>query len=535
MVKGTSIKQGLLLTVILVTGLAVALSSTINLLIQSRNYEASLIERAEANIEILTVTVAQALSENNSALADNILSGLQQTNFITHAHLYRYVSTTDRIDFFTSYNRSDLPPLPNRANNIEDYTQATTASGSIEIARPIYNPDHQLLGYMYIRASLSELNNYIWKASTYAFASFALSLLIAGILSNVLRRYLMRPLIEVNEVARQINQTRNYDLRLPPAELLEIDHFSASMNKVLDKLQLLMRKARESDLEHHNVVEDLESKIQQRTSALRTANQELVDTLEQLHSTQNKRLETERLAAMSNMVAGIAHEINTPVGLSVTAASLIEDKLEELQGQLEEGNKEKLNAIYAEFVNNINIVQRNLKRAGELIGSFRSLAFEHAKEEPSVIYLEQFGNIMVDRLSPLLKNPEKCKIELSTDDSIIKIRRHPLEGILTELLENAIYHGFKNKDHGIIDLRLHVKEGKLLIQCHDNGVGMSEEIQKRIFEPFMTSSRSSGHPGLGMHLVYNLVTQLLKGKISCTSVADQGTKFDIEIPVQVEE
>lgn len=535
MVKGTSIKQGLLLTVILVTGIAVALSSSINLLLQARNYKESLIERAHANIDILAVTAAQPLSQNNSTLVDSIFSGLQQTNFVTHIHVYRYVPTTERTDFFTSYNRSDLPPIPNRAATITNYTTPVTSSGSIELSKPIYNAEHQLLGYIYLRASLKELKTYVWKVSAFAFVSFAISLMIAGFLANLLRRLLMRPLHDVNEVARVVHQTRNYDLRLPPSELLEIDYFSASMNSVLDKLKRVTKQLTDAKSDHHSVVEDLEEKIKQRTNALRSANKELVDTLEQLHTNQNRRLETERLAAMTEMVAGIAHEINTPIGLSITATSLIEDKLSDVHLALKEKDYERLERLRSEFADNINIVQRNLQRAGELIGNFRNIAFEHAKEEPSVIYLAQFGQTLVDRLSPLLKNPEMCQIKLLTDDAIIKARKHPIESVITELLENAIYHGFKNKEQGTIELNLGVNEDTLYISCKDNGVGMSEEIQNRIFEPFMTSSRSSGHPGLGMHLVYNLVTQLMKGKISCFSQPGEGTQFDVQVPVKVEE
>ena len=263
-------------------------------------------------IDVLAVALRTPLELNNTELAENTLAGLQQTRFVSHVHLYRYEPTTERVDFFVSYNRSDLPPIPARAAAIRDHLTIKVNSGSVELAKEIHSDSHELIGYIYIRNSLNELNEYIWRASLFAFVSFTLSLLIAGVLANQLRRHIMRPLHDVNEAARRIHQQRNFDLRLPPAELLEVDHFSASMNSVLDKLQRVSKQLEDAKSQHHMVVEDLEDKIKQRTNALRTSNQELVSTLEQLHASQHRRLETERLAAMTDMVAGIAHEINTP-------------------------------------------------------------------------------------------------------------------------------------------------------------------------------------------------------------------------------
>ena len=152
----SSIKHGLLQTVVLVTALALSLSFALTTYVQIQNYKQSLEARSIANVDVLVRVLREAIEKNDLSHADYVLRGLQGSGFITHLHLYRYEQVTDQMLFFTSFNRPDLPPLPARTNRLEALEITQFNDDSIELARPVLNEDHQRIGYVYLRTSLQE-------------------------------------------------------------------------------------------------------------------------------------------------------------------------------------------------------------------------------------------------------------------------------------------------------------------------------------------------------------------------------------------
>lgn len=529
--QGNSIKQSLAITVFLVTGLALLLSFAFSIFNQSQHYQQALIKRTQATISVLGPSVLEAVQNSDTIHANRVLTNLQHSTFITHVHLYRAIPSTTQVNFFTSYNRPNMAPLPIRTNQLLELTQPRLNKNHIELAGPLYNTDSSLAGYIYVRTSLQELNNYIWRSVLTGLVTIFVATLLAVLLSKFMHNRLLRPLTNINNQLRDIHIQKNYTLRLPPAKHNETSQFSIGVNGILDKLQRVNLHSEASEIQHKTLTDELEIKIGQRTQALRAANNELIEALEQLHAHQQRRIETERLASMTDMVAGIAHEINTPIGLSVTAASILDERLTLLTADFETRSAESNAAILKELKNNINIVQRNLARSSQLIGNFRSLAFEHAKESPEAINLKLLTEKIADHIRPLLQQAAIVRLQIDAPDQIVTLRRRPLETIISELLENALLHGFKGQEKGTIELKVDNNDEQLFISCQDNGVGMSDEMQHRVFEPFMTSNRVNGHPGLGMHLVYNLVTHILKGAIVCESTLGKGTLITVEIPL----
>lgn len=528
---GNSIKQSLSIAVALVTGLALLLSFAFSIYNQSQHYQQALITRTQATLSVLGPSVLEAVQNSDISQANRVLGNLHHSVFITHVHLYRAIPSTTQVNFFTSYNRPNMAPLPIRTGQLRELTQPRLSKNHIELAGPLYNSDNSLAGYLYVRTSLEELNNYIWRSVLMGLAIVFVATLLAVLLSKFIHNRLLRPLTNINNQLREIHIQKNYALRLPPAPHNEISQVSIGVNGILDKLQRVSLHSEASDSQHKALTDELELKISQRTQALRAANNELIEALEQLHASQQRRIETERLASMTDMVAGIAHEINTPIGLSVTAASILEERLAALSTNVEIRSVESSVGILNELKNNIAIVQRNLARSSKLIGSFRSLAFEHANESPEAINLKLLTESVADHIRPLLQRGPIVRLRVEAPDQIVTLRRRPLETIISELLENALLHGFKGQEKGTIELKVDNNDEQLLISCQDNGLGMSDEMQHRIFEPFMTSNRVSGHPGLGMHLVYNLVTHILKGSIVCESTLGKGTLITVEIPL----
>jgi signal transduction histidine kinase/ligand-binding sensor domain-containing protein len=279
--------------------------------------------------------------------------------------------------------------------------------------------------------------------------------------------------------------------------------------------------------------EQLESRVEQRTADLRETNLKLRGTLDILTLAQRQLVETEKLASLGGMVAGIAHEINTPIGISVTAASHLQDEARRLSrqvsgGELTRGALERFEHTAREST---DIVLRNLRRADRLVKSFKQVAVDQSSEERRVVDLGKSLEEIVTTLGPTLKSAS-CRIELSCLQLIImETAPGALYQIITNLVMNSLTHGFAADTAGTIRIDVRRDESAVRIDYRDNGRGMEENVRKRIFEPFFTTRRGQGGSGLGMHIVYNLVTQSLHGTIDCVSAPGQGALFHIVLPI----
>ena len=282
--------------------------------------------------------------------------------------------------------------------------------------------------------------------------------------------------------------------------------------------------------------EELESRVLRRTSELNDANIALIKTIEELQQTQAQLVESEKMAALGNLVAGVAHEINTPVGIGVTAAShLVEEtkRYEKLyhQGQL---TRADFNEYLLVSVETSNLVLSNLNRAIRLIQSFKNVAVDQSVSEKRLFTLKIYVDEILMSIHHELKK-ETHEIIIDCPDNII-LYSYPgaFYQIFTNLIFNSIIHGFNRKKHGTINVIILKNEDRINIEFRDDGSGIPEKHLKRIFEPFYTTRRDTGGSGLGLHIVYNLVTRTLKGKIQCHSELDKGTVFTINFPLEKE-
>lgn len=279
--------------------------------------------------------------------------------------------------------------------------------------------------------------------------------------------------------------------------------------------------------------EELESRVEVRTAELRRTNVELRATLQQLTLAQRQLLESEKMAALGGLVAGVAHEINTPLGVTVTAASHLQEAANRIT-QLVQTNALTPTAadeFYVTAQASADIILRNLQRADRMIKSFKLIAVDQSTEERRTIDLSAYlGEILIS-LGPLLKKSQhQARIECA---QALLLNTYPgaLYQIVSNLVMNSLIHAFRPGQNGEIVISAQCS-GKLVeLRYRDNGCGMSEAVRTRVFEPFFTTRRGHGGSGLGLHVVYNLVTQLLKGSIRVESAPDQGTTFEIFMPL----
>jgi signal transduction histidine kinase len=276
----------------------------------------------------------------------------------------------------------------------------------------------------------------------------------------------------------------------------------------------------------------LRHSLQQRSTELQAANEKLRHSLDDLSRTQKHLVQTEKMAALGGLVAGIAHEINTPVGIGVTAASLLDDKVKALAARYESGamSREDLSNFLSTAGESASMVLANLRRAAELIRSFKQVAVDQTGGKRRKFYLKEYLQEVIRSLSPQL-GPTHHSVSLSCPQELL-ISSNPgdYSQVITNLVMNSLFHGFEGIEAGHIQIVVSEQDDGLLLRYSDDGRGISEEHLPHVFEPFYTTKRGQGGSGLGLHVIYNIVTQGLGGSISCSSTPGQGVVFYIRIP-----
>jgi ligand-binding sensor domain-containing protein/signal transduction histidine kinase len=296
---------------------------------------------------------------------------------------------------------------------------------------------------------------------------------------------------------------------------------------------ITMLKRAEESLRKLN--EELESRVDTRTADLSKANSDLRNTLDQLTLTQTQLLESEKMASLGGLVAGVAHEINTPLGITVTAASYLEEEAVRVGALLDEGQltMEELQVFQQCARDSSQIILRNLHRADCLIKSFKLIAVDQSVEERREIELEAYLNDILISLGPIIKKTQHG-VRVECTDSV-RVNTYPgaLYQIVSNLIMNSFTHAFDPGQRGEIVIEVRRVGALVLMRYHDNGKGMTDNVRAQIFEPFFTTRRGQGGTGLGMHIVYNLVSQLLKGSIRVKSAPGAGATFEVFLPADV--
>jgi len=276
---------------------------------------------------------------------------------------------------------------------------------------------------------------------------------------------------------------------------------------------------------------ELENRVAQRTEELNINNKVLKETLDTLQKAQAQLVESEKMAALGGLVAGVAHEINTPLGVGVTAASHLEALNSSIRNKLESNTLKKsdLNNYFNDSDETGTIILNNLNRAADLVRSFKLIAVDQGQDNKRIFNIEKYLQEILVSLKPALK-----KTQLSIDINCpndIEINCNPgqLSQVMTNLFMNSITHAFDKNQPGQLTLEVKQQPEKLSFHYSDNGKGISKENMSKIYTPFFTTARHKGGSGLGLSTVYNIITQNMNGNIRCESIEGEGTDFYFEI------
>ena len=343
-----------------------------------------------------------------------------------------------------------------------------------------------------------------------------LSLLLAVALCFVflLSRRMTAPLKQLLDTTRQV-ASGDLAARSPLAQPDEIGTVSDAFNAMLDRLQSVV------------------AKLDDKNQVLNATVDQLQRAMDELHMTQDRLARTQRLAALGIVVDGIAHELNTPLGVAVNTASLINAKVLKLAGQIETGIKrsEMANELQ-QLQEAADLLERNLHRAAGLIENFKDMSIDTKRHEHARFALDTLVAGLCAQAAPSL--PPQLKLSHDIPPGLT-LEGYPelLEQVILQLIDNARQHGFEGRTAGSIWLSARTSDsGDIELRIRDDGIGIAPEIMDRIFDPFFTTKMGRGGTGIGLSTVHNIVTIALGGNITVESAPGQGSAFILHLPLR---
>jgi signal transduction histidine kinase len=409
----------------------------------------------------------------------------------------------------------------------------------------------QLLG----RAILYSSNAIVFQRVKYGFAVIVINAIVKTLalwlifhwLSN---RILRRPLDGLTDAVRGIDFVHLEPIKvdLGTQGRNELKVLEEAFNDMIAKLH-----AAKDELQHAN--RSLECKVQERTEqledalheeqaarheleqqgeALEAGNRTLQTALVDLHATQGQLIQSEKMASLGQLVAGIAHELNTPIGNALVTATILEAAGRELQAAMQRGELRK--STLTDYVDNniamAELVTRSCARSADLIASFKQVAVDQTSEKRRVFDLRGLFEDNLAALRPSLRNAPWV-IELAVPAGIAcDSYPGPLGQVIANLVQNAVLHAFDGRAAGTLTISGALDRGMVELVFSDDGNGMASEVLARIFEPFYTTRLGQGGSGLGLSIVLNIVTGILGGTLHAGSAPESGTRVIVRMPAK---
>lgn len=510
------IRSKLLAAIVGTTSICLVITGLVFVIYSWFNVRESLDNNLSAVAEVFTLNTTAALSFNDAPAATEILSSLRAKEEVLQACIYK-LDGAGAEHFFARYSRdsSVREQCPETPPNQNTYTH-----NHLIVVSPVLLGDEKI-GSVFIERGLNDLWESTRLDSMVVGLMVLASIVIASVLSLFLQRLISKPILGLLETTKKISIAGDYSQRAIPTGKDEIGELISGFNNMLTQIE-----SRDIDLEAARA--ELELRIEQAD----IANAELEDALSRLRETQEQLVNNEKMASLGGLVAGVAHEINTPVGVGVTAASTLREDTKATTELYETGEltNSALKRYFSTCMQATEIILGNLQRAADLIHSFKQVAVDQTSSEYRMFELKRYIDETLLSLKPKLRSTD-LKVDVECDPNLaINSVPGAMSQIITNLVMNSVQHGFDEGDKGNLRIVVEEQPSKILIHYSDDGKGMPAEVVKKVFEPFFTTRRGSGGSGLGMHIVFNLVTQQLKGKVEVKSTLGQGTTVEIAFP-----
>jgi len=368
---------------------------------------------------------------------------------------------------------------------------------------------------------------------------FAGSILLGLVLAPLWAARMSAPLRDLIAQTRALSSGK-FGGKVTRGRILEFNQLAAdmeSMSAAVRERQSELEKSEERLLQSLQNVQQLnlllEHRVELRTLDLERANRELSEAMQTLKLAQGELVRSETLASLGNLVGGVAHELNTPIGNGVMAVSTLHDQVKSFRREMTSGlRRSTLEAFVGRVERGSEIAVRNLQRANDLIASFKQVAVDQTSAQRRRFMLSEVIDEILMTMQPTLKRtPYRIEREIP-GELAMESYPGPLGQVLTNLLTNALNHGLEGRAHGLIRISAErYGDDQVILRVADDGAGISPELFPRIFDPFVTSKLGRGGSGLGLHIVWNTVTVVLGGSITVDSKPDQGSEFRIILPL----
>jgi len=360
----------------------------------------------------------------------------------------------------------------------------------------------------------SILNNYNTK-----FLSFVQKEIQIGLNENLGLHGQMRVTVHESEkILKTLSKQLRFDLNTQTEDLKKITHiFQFIIFAVFVLISILLVRFFMS-----------ESKVNE----LITLNEKLKHTLDELEHTQDKLIESEKMASLGSIVAGVAHEINTPLGIALTGITYFDSISLHIRELYTENNMSQDEfEIYLNKTEEISLqIVSNITRASNLVQAFKQISVDQTHEEKREFYVKEYTDGLILSISSQIK-----RTQLIIHNNIpkeIKINTYPgaFGQVITNLIMNSILHGYVNEKKGHIYIDVKEEATQVVLSYKDDGKGINSKELPYIFDAFFTTKKGSGGTGLGLNILYNIVQKQFKGEVSCTSEINNGVHFTITIP-----
>jgi len=391
-------------------------------------------------------------------------------------------------------------------------------------------------GVVLFYVSTTEIPKSLLSYAVILLLGMIILILLSLVMIYKIQNYISLPIINLAKTTQEITLSEDYTIRAQKMYSDEVGHLYDDFNTMLEKIEQRGREREEAETisrtyQSHleRLTNELETRVQERTI-------ELQESLDRLQNTQFQLVESEKMSALGSLVAGVAHEVNTPLGISITAASIFKNEIKTIRAMLDNNTLSK--SALDHFIETIDeadeILIKNLDRAALLVRNFKKISVDQSSEEIRTFELNDYLQEVLSTFKSELKH-RPVELKMLLDPLPINMNSYPgaISQIVVNMLQNALLHGFDHDQEGLITIETRHKEDSVVIIFSDNGKGVDINVSHKIFEPFITTKRNMGGTGLGLNITYNLVTQHLGGSIKLDSTYEEGARFIMEIPCNI--
>ncbi len=475
--------------------------------------------KAEADRDLRTTSEAiatnttAALSFGDTRTAAELLSALRAKPAVVGACLFRVddqglAQTFAAFDPRESYDCNDVGLDEDRGRS------------ALTVAVPVIL-DGDRIGSLRVTQSLASVHQAMREQVALGALVFLISVVICLGIALRVQSTITGPILHLAQVARRISETHDYSLRADGGSRDELGQLTSDFNGMLAQIAKADEELQRS---RTALAEEVAQTVQ--------ANARLEATLEDLRRMQAQLVQSEKMASLGALVAGIAHEINTPVGVGVTAASTLAARAAQVRAQYEADALKRTDLVRFLTVacESSDILLKNLQRAADLISSFKRVAVDQSSDERRRFDLKTYIGETLRSLAPKYRKlGHSVTVECPEG---VEVDSYPgsLAQILTNFVSNSLMHAFEPGQAGHMRIDARLEGDDVVLRYQDDGKGIPAENLARIFDPFFTTKRSAGGSGLGLHIVYNLASQKLGGAVSARSEAGHGVEFLLRFP-----